>query len=103
MSMKVRVWMAQNKNGEYLCEGNLNPNLSYHLSYPYDCEYLRNDKWLMCRTQWELKEHIRKWHGELRADDAKWPKGSRFGKQARCRPVKMVVTWERESEVKKCR
>lgn len=102
--MKVRVWTARHISGEYLCEGNPNPHLSYHLSYPYDCEYLRHEKWLMCRTKWEIEEHIRKWHKEARACQSEHPKNYLFErKHWYCRPVKMVVTWERESEVKKCR
>ena len=91
--MKLIVWMAQNKQGEYLCMGNMNVYLSYHLCYPYDCEYLRDKRWLMCRTKWEIKSHIKKWHSELNADTVKRGFVS-LAKKARCRPVKMVVSWE---------
>jgi hypothetical protein len=80
--MRIKIWMAQNKQGEFLCGGNLNHDLSYHLSFPFTCEHLCRQDWLMCRTKWEIEEHIRKWHRE-----------TRLYKQARCRAVRMVVSW----------
>lgn len=96
--MKMTVWMAQNKKGEFLCWGNMNAYLSYHLCCPYDCGYLRGERWLMYRTKWEIEAHIKKWHSELDADAVKKDAvknglGS-LAKIARCRPVKMVVSWE---------
>lgn len=85
--MKLTVWMAQNKQGEYLCRGNMNAHLSYHLCYSFDCGYLCHTDWLMYRTKWEIEEHIRKWHRE-----------TRLAKQTRCRAVKMIVSWEPEKE-----
>lgn len=81
--MKIKLWMAVNKQGNFLCEGNPNPNLSYHLSYPYDCEYLCHGSWVMCRTKWEIQEHIRKWRKETRGATNTF-----------CRATKMVVSWE---------
>lgn len=91
--MKLTVWMAHNKQGEFLCMGNMNAHLSYHLCYPYDCEYLRGERWLIYRTKWEIERHIKNWHEELDADTVKRGLGS-LAKDARCRPVKMVVLWE---------
>lgn len=91
--MKLTVWTAQNKQGEFLCMGNMNAHLSYHLCYPYDCGYLRGERWLMYRTKWEIEAHIKKWHSELNADTVKRGLGS-LARNARCRPVKMVVSWE---------
>ena len=45
------------------------------------------------RTKWEIEAHIKKWHSELNADTVKRGLGS-LAKNARCRPVKMVVSWE---------
>lgn len=91
--MKMKVWMAHNKQGEFLCMGNMNAHLSYHLCYPYDCNYLCGERWLMCRTKWEIESHIKRWNSELNTDTGKrtfeW-----LAKKARCRPVKMVVSWE---------
>ena len=91
--MKLTVWTAQNKQGEFLCYGNMNAHLRYHLCYPYDCNYLRLERWIMCRTKWEVELHIKQWHSELDADTVKKGLGS-LSKNARCRPVKMVVSWE---------
>ena len=91
--MKLTVWMAQNKQGEFLCHGNMNAHLRYHLCYPYDCNYLRERRWIMCRTKLEVELHIKQWHSDLDADTVKKGLGS-LAKKARCRPVKMVVSWE---------
>ena len=91
--MKLTVWTAQNKQGEFLCHGNMNPHLRYSLCYPYDCNYLRGRRWVMCRTKWEVNLHIKQWHSELDAYTVKEGLGS-LAKKARCRPVKMVVSWE---------
>lgn len=91
--MKLIVWMAQNRQWEYLCSGNMNAHLSYHICYPYDCEYLRGEQWLMCRTKFEIESHIKRWHSELNADTVKRGLGS-LAKNARCQSVKMIVSWE---------
>ena len=91
--MKLTVWMAQNKNGEFLCYDNKNLGLSYHLSFPYDCGYLSHERWVMCRTKWEVGLHVKRWRIELDTDTAKRGLGS-LANNARCRPVKMIVSWE---------
>lgn len=102
--MKLTVWMAEGGNGEFLCHGNPNEGLSYHFSYPYDSEYLRKGNYVICRTKWEVQNHIRKWHKEFYATecgrDKKFLPCQRRCKsksrscQWRCKAVKVVVTWE---------
>lgn len=96
--MKLKVWMAQNEKGYYLCNSSENPLLSYYLCYPLDCESLRREDWVMCRTKREILIHLRKWHQELRNYER--TSADRIDKnsfrQARCHPVKMVVSWEPE-------
>ena len=84
--MKLKVWMAVNGSGEFLCMGNGNKGMSYHFSYPFDSEYLRREDYIICRTKWEVEEHIRKWHGE---SSPYKPTAGRW----RCRPVRMEVSW----------
>lgn len=98
--MKLKVWMAESKKGKFLCRGNQNSNLSYHLCFPFTCEYLCHQDWLMCRTKQEILAHLPKWHHELRSyartSTDRLAKNS--FKQARCHPVKMVVSWEPETK-----
>lgn len=99
--MKLKVWMAQNKKGHYLCKSHLNPLLSYYLCYPLDSELLSREDWLMCRTKREILAHLRKWRQELRSYErtsANHIAKNSFRK-ARCRPVKMVVSWEPETKL----
>ena len=91
--MKLTVWMAQNKRGEFLCYDNKNLGLSYHLSFPYDCGYLSHGRWVMCSTKWEVEEHVRKFNKELRCDRV-ISKVNPIIDRTRCRAVKMVVSWE---------
>lgn len=98
--MKLIVWMAEGGNGEFLCHGNPNEGLSYHFSYPYDSEYLRKGNYVICRTKWEVQEHIRKWHMEVSAKECDRRKKCRScqwrckASQWRCKAVNVVVTWE---------
>lgn len=98
--MKLKVWMAQNKKGYYLCNSRLNPLLSYYLCYPLDSELLSREDWLMCRTKREILAHLRKWHHELRsyAMTSADRRAKNVFRQGRCRPVKMVVSWEPETK-----
>ena len=100
--MKLKVWMAQNKKGHYLCKSHLNPLLSYYLCYPLDSELLSREDWLMCRTKREILAHLRKWHQELRYRSYASTSANRRAKnefrEARCRPVRMVVSWEPETK-----
>lgn len=92
--MKMKVWMAQDASGNYLCDGNPNPSLSYHISHPFDAEYLR-DSWLFFRTKAECEECIRKWHDEARAAASRHPTNVRYERKFwHCRPVRVTVSWE---------
>lgn len=91
--MKMTVWMVQNRSGDFLCMGNGNKDMSYHFSYPYDCEYMRSEDYVMCRTKHEVKEHIRKWHCESSP--------YKIARRWRCHPVRMVVSWEHVKTTKK--
>lgn len=92
-TVRLEVWMAEGGNGEFLCHGNPNEGLTYHFLYPYDSEYLRKGNYVICRTKWEVQEHIRKWHKEIAAKECGRKKKCRCC-QWRCKAVKVVVTWE---------
>ena len=98
--MKLKVWMAQNEKGHYLCHSHLNPLLSYYLCYPLDSELLSREAWVMCRTKREISVHLRKWHQKLRSNERTSAdrRAKNEFREARCRPVRVVVSWEPETK-----
>lgn len=98
--MKLKVWMAQNKQGHYLCHSILNPLQPYYLCCPLSREPLRQGDWLMCRTEREIRAHLRKWHHEIRsyARTSADRRAKNVFRQGRCHPVKMVVSLEPETK-----
>ena len=97
--MTRRVWMAQTKQGRYLCHSRLDPLQPYYLCNPLSWEPLSQGDWLMCRTRREISAHLRKWHRELRCY-ARMNANRRVKdslRQERCHPVRMVVSWEPET------
>lgn len=97
--VKLRVWMAQNKQGHYLCHSRLNPLQAYYLCCPLSWELLNQGDWLMCRTRREIRAHLRKWHQELRCyarlNTNRSVKNSL--RQGHCHPVRVVVSWKPET------
>lgn len=99
--MTLRVWMAQNKQGHYLCHNRLNPLQPYSLCYPLCWEPFNSPgDWLMCRTKREIRAHLRKWHQELKsyARTSADRRAKNVFRQGRCHPVKMVMSLEPETK-----
>lgn len=73
----TKLWLAVTMCGEFLCHGNPNEHLSYHLTYYW--EPLK-DRIVHGTRRWEIMEHIKKWNKQCR------------GKVFKCKPVKVTIT-----------
>jgi len=91
--MKMIVWMGKTKGGEFLCYGNPNDGMSYHICFPHDHQYLANEPWILRRAKWAIEEDCRKWNKEVRAKS-----GFKKSRLAVCEPVKIEVTWKEVKE-----
>lgn len=81
----MKIWMAANKQcSQFLCEGNVNDGLSYHLGYPHNGRYLM-DRFVFRDRKFEIVEDCRKWNNELKE------RGHHDGKVF---PIRVNITWE---------